>query len=281
MTRWLRSAGSATSVASMSTPRPSTGSSAAARRRCRSRSTSTKVGRYQATTCMSLPWARSISSSSRAGSMTSADERSWLVCTYTVCTPASAIASMSVRSTDGVAPANSLVQSYTSIHAPRPRCGATVQLPGGGSGRSSVRTTSTEATVPSVTNATTSERDQALPAAPALAPATSMEGPARPRRRWEARSPAYRTADDANERGPRITRRLGPSASASLGRERPLAWAEEPRPVNLLRGAGGNRTLVRQAGDARATTIPETCATTAGAPPGRRSTRGARRQVFP
>ena len=27
--------------------------------------------------------------------------------------------------------------------------------------------------------------------------------------------------------------------------------------MNLLRGAGGNRTLVRQAGDARATTIPE------------------------
>ena len=101
------------------------------------------------------------------------------------------------------------------------------------------------------------ERDQALPAAPALAPEPRGRGrlvhggggkhgalPTAMRRRERARA-----ADPATPRGP--------PAQRFLSRERPLAWAEEPRPVNVLRGAGGNRTLVRQAGDARATTIPE------------------------
>ena len=219
-TRWLRSAGLATSVASMSTPRPSTGSSAAARRRCRSRSTSTNVGRYQATTCMSLPWARSMSAFSRPGSMTSAAERSWPVWTYTVCTPASAIASMSVRSTDGVAPANSFVQSShrsmrrAPVRRHRP-------APGGGSGRSLVRTTSSRRDGAERDQGHDEERGQALSAAPALAP--------RPRGRGRlvhgggGKHGALPTAmRRRGRRGQRITATPGrPSADASCGDKHP------------------------------------------------------------
>src|SRR5262249_22217669 len=45
-------------------------------------------------------------------------------------------------------------------------------------------------------------------------------------------------------------------------------------------GAGGNRTPVHQAETARATTIPE-CGAHVAPPPGRLTSRGGRRRVFP